>query len=44
MACFHILSDNASDTEDGMDMLFRFVRKVLLVGESCLKDRKFDKG
>jgi len=44
MACFHFLLDNASDTEDGVDMLFRFVRKVLWVGENCVKDRKFDKG
>jgi len=44
MACFHFLSDNASDTEDGVVMLLKFVRKVLWVVENILTDRKFDKG
>ena len=43
MACFHFLSDNASDTEEGVGVVFRFVRKVLWVGENFLKDRKLDR-
>jgi len=37
MACFHFLLDNASDTVEGVGVEFKFVRKVLWVGEKFLK-------
>lgn len=44
MACFHFLSDYASDTEEGVVVVFRFVQKVLWVGENFSKDKKLDRG
>lgn len=44
MVCFHFLSDNASNRELGVVVVFRLVRKALCVGEEFLKDRKFDRG
>jgi len=43
MACFYFLSYNASNAKEGMGVVFRFVRKVLWVGENFLKDRKLDR-
>ena len=44
MAYFHFLSNNDLDTEEAMVVVFRFVRKVLWVGENFSKDKKLDRG
>lgn len=44
MACFHFLSDNASDIEERMGVVFRFMRKVLWVGENFQRIGNLIKG
>lgn len=43
MACFHFLSDNASDRVVGVDVVFRFITEVVGRRE-FFKEREFGRG